>query len=652
MKKIFTFLPFLLLALSVFAQAPQKMSYQAVIRNSSDALVSSTVVGMRISILQGSATGTPVYVETQTPTTNTNGLVSIEIGGGTIVTGTMGGINWATGAYFIKTETDPSGGTNYTITGTSQLMSVPFALYAASSGNLATTGANVGDMQYWNGTSWTNIPVGKPGQFLQLSTSNIPEWAGSAIPVVTTNTVTTLATNLSQAICKGSIVSDGVNNQEFSAVRGVCWSTSPSPTILNYVAYSSTNDKNPFTATLINLESEKIYYVRAFATNNTSTGYGKEVVYTTPKIPVPILTTTQVLPYSNIDLTSAKSGGEILNETNTWEKYKETGICWSTSPNPTINDFKSGGTGYYGNPFSFNLNNLVLGTTYYVRAYAINNSDIIGYGNELVYTPNIIVPIVSTNPITDVTGGTAISGGHILYEGGSIILQRGVCWSTSPNPTINDNKTSQGNGNVQYTSYISVLSLNTTYYVRAYAINSAGAGYGEQISFTTTSVLSVGNSYQGGLIGYILQSGDPGYIAGQTHGLIINSEDQGTASWGCQDTSIATQWALGSGNQNTVNIMNGCTTAGIAARICGDLVLNGYSDWYLASRDEWGKIAINSNYLNFNIPNDQFGAIKYWTSTERDSHFSYCLYISTTATYIASSYNKNDVINIRGVRSF
>ncbi|MFN5627818.1 MAG: hypothetical protein ACK48W_00905, partial [Bacteroidota bacterium] len=97
------------------------MSYQAVIRDNSNALVTNQVVGMQISILQGSANGTAVYTETQTPTTNTNGLASIEIGSGNLVSGNFATINWANGPYFIKTETDPTGSTNYTITGTSQL---------------------------------------------------------------------------------------------------------------------------------------------------------------------------------------------------------------------------------------------------------------------------------------------------------------------------------------------------------------------------------------------------------------------------------------------------------------------------------------------------------------------------------------------------
>ncbi len=118
------------IAASVSAQAPNKMSYQAVIRNSSNALVTNIAVGIQISILQGSASGTAVYVETQTPTSNANGLVSLEIGNGTVVTGNFAIINWANGPYFIKTNTDPTGGTSYTITGTSQLLSVPYALHS------------------------------------------------------------------------------------------------------------------------------------------------------------------------------------------------------------------------------------------------------------------------------------------------------------------------------------------------------------------------------------------------------------------------------------------------------------------------------------------------------------------------------------------
>lgn len=119
----------------VFGQAPEKMSYQAVVRDGSDQLVVSSPVGMRISVLQGSGTGTAVYVETHASATNANGLATVEIGNGTVVSGSIGTIDWTTGPYFLKTETDPAGGTAYSITGTSEMMSVPYALYAETSGS-------------------------------------------------------------------------------------------------------------------------------------------------------------------------------------------------------------------------------------------------------------------------------------------------------------------------------------------------------------------------------------------------------------------------------------------------------------------------------------------------------------------------------------
>ena len=139
MKKTFSIVAGLLLTMSVFAQAPEKMSYQAVIRNTSNNLVTTTV-GMKISILQATATGTAVYVETQNPTPNTNGLVSIEIGGGSVVSGTMAGINWENGPYFIKTETDIDNNTSYDVTSTSQLLSTPYALFAKSAGTSTPSG--------------------------------------------------------------------------------------------------------------------------------------------------------------------------------------------------------------------------------------------------------------------------------------------------------------------------------------------------------------------------------------------------------------------------------------------------------------------------------------------------------------------------------
>jgi uncharacterized protein (TIGR02145 family) len=158
MKRLFTLLLVAVLITGAYSQAPEKMSYQAVIRNASGELVKSSSVGMKISIFPNYVTAPAVYVETHTSTTNVNGLVTLEIGGGTVVSGTFAGIDWSTGVYLIKTEIDPTGGTNYSISGTSQLFSVPYALYSKTSENIkGVTVSFTGDTLYF-GTNKIIIP--------------------------------------------------------------------------------------------------------------------------------------------------------------------------------------------------------------------------------------------------------------------------------------------------------------------------------------------------------------------------------------------------------------------------------------------------------------------------------------------------------------
>ncbi len=159
MKKIFTLIFTLLLLQQVSAQSPEKMSYQAVIRNSSDELVINTQLGMQISILQGTESGTAVYVETQTPTSNSNGLIAIEIGTGT-TSDNFSDIDWPDGPYFIKTEIDLIGGTTYTITGAIQLLSVPYALHAKTAENISGTikESQISDLDHFTNTD-ENDPV-------------------------------------------------------------------------------------------------------------------------------------------------------------------------------------------------------------------------------------------------------------------------------------------------------------------------------------------------------------------------------------------------------------------------------------------------------------------------------------------------------------
>jgi uncharacterized protein (TIGR02145 family) len=310
MKKFICSIIFLLCFVMAWAQSPNLMSYQAIIRNSANQLIVSSPLGVRVSLLQGSASGTVVFREIYNPNpmTNDNGLLGLNIGSGVSITGSFGQVNWSQGPYFVQVEVDPTGGTNYSISSVSQLLSVPYALHAKTAevpglpgpqGPQGATGAigpqgpigltgpagpqgpqgnfppgtQSGEMNYWNGSFWVALPPGSYGQLLFFC-DGVPTWGG-CLPRVTTRAASAITSD--SAGTGGNVTSDG---GAAVTARGVVYGTSANPT----TSGPSTSDgggTGVFTSQLSGLTGSTQYYVRAYATNAVGTAYGAELTFTT-----------------------------------------------------------------------------------------------------------------------------------------------------------------------------------------------------------------------------------------------------------------------------------------------------------------------------------------------------------------------------------
>jgi uncharacterized protein (TIGR02145 family) len=292
-----------------------------------------------------------------------------------------------------------------------------------------------------------------------------------------------ITTTAASAISYTTATSGGMVTNEGGApvtARGVCWNTSAEPTTTNSKTTNGTGSGS-FTSSLSGLTAGTTYYVRAYATNIAGTGYGSQVTLTTIPLAVPVLTTTAI---SAITQTTAASGGNIT--TDNGSSVTARGICWGTDINPTTGNSKTSdatGTGV----FTSTMTGLTGNTTYYVRAYATNS---VGteYGNQVSFKTSPLMPVLSTAVVTSISYTTATSGGTVTNDGGASVTARGVCWNTSADPTTANNKTTDGPGTGSFVSTLIGLQPGTNYYVRAYATNSVGTSYGNQVTLTTIQV--------------------------------------------------------------------------------------------------------------------------------------------------------------------
>jgi len=299
-------------------------------------------------------------------------------------------------------------------------------------------------------------------------------------PTVTTADVSSILTT--SATSGGNVTSDGG-----SAVtaRGVVWSTSTAPTITLTTKTIDGSGPGTFVSSITSLTAGKTYYVRAYATNSIGTSYGSELSFSAVALPASVTTRS----ISNITATTATSGGNVTSEGG--GSVTARGVVWGTSSGPTIAlaTKTTDGTGF--GVFTSSLTSLKPATTYYFRAYATNSSGT-SYGSETSFTTLPSTPTVSTNALTNITAISATGGGNISSDGGGLVTARGVVWSTTTGPTISlSTRTNDGGGTGAFTSSMTSLSTNTKYYVRAYATNSAGTSYGDEVTLSTLNNLPI-----------------------------------------------------------------------------------------------------------------------------------------------------------------
>jgi uncharacterized protein (TIGR02145 family) len=689
MKRFFLLFLILFSALITYGQSPSSFRYQAVLRDSKGAIKANASATIIISILQGSATGSVVYSESHSTTTDNFGLVSLEIGKGTVTSGTFSSINWSSGTFYVKVTVD---GVEM---GTTQLLSVPYALYATKAGNGFSGSYN----DLTNKPALANVAtsgsyndlLNKPALFdgVYSNLTGKPTYAAVATsgsysdllnkPVLDTMshfTVKGKTSDLGEALFEVRnkngqtvfavynegvriYVDDGAKGPKGGfAIGGFGTSKAPSQTYFSvsgdsiraYINESAKGPKGGFAIggygsskgltpeylrvtpdstritfneptvkgskggfaigeiaptkgtaqdlLTINMESIRMYiddnpvkgpkggfaiggfsgakgtiqeFLRVtsdstrlwfddsqakgskggFAIggyNNSKGGNTKyllinqdssnfyvtsqgakgsntyssfnimsfdptsgwspimnanpdtismssvlsvesnfevngNIAYsgTVARDTIPTVITSYIY---NITKNTASVDADIVS--NGGATVIESGVCWSTSITPIISGSHTKDGSLIGS-FTSNITGLTFNTKYYVRAYATNNKGI-AYGDTISFFTAPDIPTLTTTAATNIKADSARTGGNITSDGGSQVFERGVCWSTSHNPTTNDNRTYDDMGMGVFVSTITGLSPNTTYYIRAFATNDAGTAYGNELSFTTMSI--------------------------------------------------------------------------------------------------------------------------------------------------------------------
>ena len=298
------------------------------------------------------------------------------------------------------------------------------------------------------------------------------------LPVVRTDSVSSITAN--GFTCYGVVASDC---DIPVTARGFVYATTQYPTVDDHIYTTSGKGLGTFKSVVSKLEYGTTYYIRAYATNATTTVYGAQVTVKTLS-GMPIVTTAQVI---NIGSVRATCGGNVTDDGTL--SVTARGVCYGTEQFPTIEGAHTT-DGKGKGEFISALKDLKDKTTYYVRAYATTDAGT-AYGEQRTFKTENGVPVVELKQVGSPTANSVTCTGNVTGDGGVDVTERGFCYSTSQYPTNTDAHLTVGNGIGEFSGSLTGLTINTTYYVRAYAVNSLGVGYSEQHSFTTQDGMPV-----------------------------------------------------------------------------------------------------------------------------------------------------------------
>ena len=676
MKNIIALCIFFGTAFMAFGQvAPSSINYQSILRNSNGSALPNQNVSVRFSVLQGSTLGTYVFQEEHSVTTTDIGLINLKIGQGLSSLNSLSTIDWSQGPYFIQVEVDTTSTGSYSSYGSSQISSVPYSLYSSFSAvtdslspkalsnlpqfTLSNDSLFVGNLDtlvipfsQFNLTEFqVDSMVSNNGYLLTEKDSSIVneiqelQLSGDSLKLSLIGTGVDLTKYLDNTVLSETDVDSYVSNNGY---------------LTSEVDGSVTNEIQD-----LQLNSNNL-----IITNNTN----PTSIDLSPYLDNTVLSETDVDSYvSNNGYLTSEVDGSVTNEIQDLKQVltqdndadnqsifniRRQSIGQSTLDTSAVLDVNSTTQGFLPPRMTQAQRDAIYlpaagliiwctdcGTNGLISAY--NGS---GWADLQLTNTAGAVPTVTTDAVTSYGVTSATLGGNILSNGGSTIIARGICYSSSPNPNITDNITNVTTGTGAFSEFVIGLDSNTTIYARAYATNSNGIAYGNQIQFTTKGLVSIGDFYQGGRVFYILQGGDKDYVPGEQHGLIALPFDYyASLPWmTCTNSSItgATSQYIGEGDINTNAIVASCpsSTNDYAALIAQNSTSYGYSDWYLPNLGELLKALQANTSAGLNLSGS------YWSSTKYNSAEAMCARKQSSINTYREPYGTQN--KIRLIRKF